>query len=159
MQFNGTIDQIAYISHSETDTRRIKEALGLQDADWTEDICVASGEVRGKASTNKARLLFNYDMGVEVEILQYLEGDNYASNLSGGRICHIGIHHDGGGVDVPTFPGRIIQQVVTETHTNPFLLETGRQYRYTIYDTLGTLGVYTKVIERIEATPQLHQVG
>lgn len=157
MQFNGKIDQVAYISHSETDTRRIKEALGLQDAEWVEDICVARGTVRGKPSENKARLLFNYDMGIEVEILQYLEGDNYASNLSGGRICHIGIHHiapiNPGGNDVPTFPGRIVQQVETLTHTNPYLVETGRQYRYTIYDTLGTLGVYTKVIERIEATP------
>lgn len=151
MQFNGKIDQVAYISHSETDTRRIKEALGLQDAEWVEDICVARGTVRGKPSENKARLLFNYDMGIEVEILQYLEGDNYASNLSGGRICHIGIHSTvRPGPDVPTFPGRIVQQVETLTHTNPFLIETGRQYRYTIFDTLGTLGVYTKVIERLE---------
>lgn len=150
MQFNGKIDQIAYISHSEFDTNAIKEQLGLQDADWTEDICVASGTVRDQPGTNTARLLFNYDMGVEVEILQYLEGPNYASEILGGSICHIGIHHDGAG-DVPTFPGGVIQQVVTETHTNPFLLETGRQYRYTIYDTFDILGVYTKVIERIEA--------
>lgn len=150
MQFNGKIDQIAYISHSESDTLAIKQQLGLQDAEWTEDICGASGTVRDLPGTNTARLLFNYDMGVEVEILQYLEGPNYASQLNSGRICHIGIHHDGAG-DVPKFPARIVQQVVTETHTNPFLLETGRQYRYTIYDTLMTLGVYTKVIERIEA--------
>lgn len=150
MQFNGTLDQVAYISHSEADTRAIKEQLGLQDAEWVEDICVASGTVRGLPGTNTARLLFNYDMGVEVEILQYLDGPNYASQLNSGRICHIGIHDDGTG-SVPTFPATVVQQVVTETHTNPFLLETGRQYRYTIYDTLNTLGVYTKVIERIEA--------
>jgi len=160
MQFNGKIDQLAFISHSEADTRGIKAQLGLLDAEWTEDVCVASGEVRGVPGVNKARLLFNYDMGIEVEILQYLEGPNYASNLNGGRICHYGIHADSFSVregirEVPTFDAPIIQRVKTHSHTNPFLLESGRRYQYTIYDTLNTLGVYTKVIERIEKE-QIH---
>lgn len=149
MEFNGKIDQLAFISHSEEDTRKIKETLGLQNADWTEDIVVASGEVRGQTGTNKARLLFNYDMGIEVEILQYLEGPNYASNLHGQRICHYGIHATAG-KPVPTFDAPIIQRVKTREHSNEFLLKTGRTYQYTIYDTMHTLGVYTKVIERIE---------
>lgn len=149
MEFNGKIDQLAFISHSEENTRRIKESLGLQNADWIEDIVVASGEVRGESGTNKARLLFNYDMGIEVEILQYLEGPNYATVLGGGRICHYGIHATAG-KPVPTFDAPIIQRVTTRSHTNEFLLKTGRRYRYTIYDTLATLGVFTKVIERIE---------
>lgn len=147
--FNGKIDQLAFISHSEEDTRKIKETLGLQNADWIEDICVASGEVRGVPGVNKARLLFNYDMGIEVEILQYLEGPNYASNLGGGRIAHYGIHAAPGKVP-PVFDAPVIQRVKTRSHTNSFLLETGRRYQYTIYDTLASLGVFTKVIERIE---------
>lgn len=147
--FNGKIDQLAFISHGEADTRAIMAQLGLMDKAWTEDICVASGEVRGVPGVNKARLLFNYDMGIEVEILQYLEGPNYASNLHGGRVCHYGIHADAG-KPVPTFDAPIIQRVKTRSHTNDFLLKTGRRYQYTIYDTLNTLGVYTKVIERIE---------
>jgi len=150
MEFNGKIDQLAFISHSERDTAAIKKQLGLESAEWTEDICVASGEVRGESGTNKARLLFNYDMGIEVEILQYLEGPNYASTLNSGRICHYGIHATAG-KPVPTFDAPIIQRVKTRTHTNEFLLKTGRHYQYTIYDTINTLGVYTKVIERIEA--------
>ena len=148
MEFNGKIDHLAFISHSQNDTLRIQEELGLLFAEWTEDICVASGEVRGITGVNKARLLFNYDMGIEVEILQYLEGPNYASNLASGRICHYGIHANGEG-EVPTFDAPIIQRVKTRSHTNEFLLRTGRRYQYTIYDTLNTLGVYTKVIERI----------
>ena len=149
MLFNGKIDQLAFISYGKSDTRAIKAQLGLKDAEWTEDICVASGEVRGVPGVNKARLLFNYDMGIEVEILEYLEGPNYASGLTGGRICHYGIHADSEG-EVPTFDAPIIQRVKTHEHTNQFLLDTGRRYRYTIYDTLNTLGVFTKVIERIE---------
>ena len=150
MEFNGKIDQLAFISFGDEDTRKIKETLGLQNADWTEDVVVASGEVRGVSGTNTARLLFNYDMGIEVEILQYLEGPNYASNLHGQRICHYGIHATAG-KPVPTFDAPVIQRVKTRTHTNEFLLKTGRTYQYTIYDTMHTLGVYTKVIERIEA--------
>lgn len=150
MQFNGKIDQLAFISHSEKDTAAIKRELGLENAEWTEDICVASGEVRGAPGVNKARLLFNYDMGIEVEILQYLEGPNYAEHLLAGRVCHYGIHATAGQV-APTFNAPVIQRVKTREHTNEFLLKTGRRYQYTIYDTLQSLGVYTKVIERIEA--------
>jgi hypothetical protein len=155
MEFNGKIDQLAFISHSERDTQAIKQQLGLHAAEWVEDICVASGEVRGVPGVNKARLLFNYDMGIEVEILQYLEGPNYASQLQGGRIAHFGIHADSfkvreGYAAPPVFDAPIIQRVKTRSHTNPFLVETGRRYQYTIYDTLLSLGVFTKVIERIE---------
>lgn len=150
--FNGKIDQIAYIAFSDQDELDIKQALGLEKAEWIEDRVVATGTVRGALGENTAKLLFNYDMGVEVEILRYTKGPNYASQLPGGRLCHIGIH--AGPADeiggVPTFDAPIIQQVETQSHTNPYLLSTGRHYRYTIYDTYRTLGVYTKVIERIE---------
>ena len=149
MEFNGKIDQLAFIAHNDIDEIMIKRQLGLQEADWVEDICVAQGVVRGTEGANEAKLLFNYDLGIEVEILRYLHGPNYAENLRGGSLCHYGIHYSGKG-DVPTFDAPIIQQVNTISHTNAFLLERGRRYRYTIYDTLQTFNVYTKVIERIE---------
>jgi hypothetical protein len=148
--FNGKTDQIAYIAYNDEDEKSIKKALGLENAVWVEDECVASGIVRGVPGVNKAKLLFNYDMGIEVEILRYIEGPNYADGIVGGSIGHIGIHA-GPGENVPTFNFPIIQQVKTRSHTNEFLLKTGRKYQYTIYDTFDALGVYMKVIERIEA--------
>lgn len=147
--FNGKIDQLAYIAYSDADERAIKVALGLQDAVWVEDIVLAKGTVRGVEGENVAKLLFNYDMGVEVEILRYTSGPNYASGLTGGRLCHVGIHADANG-PAPTFDAKIIQEVWTQTHTNDYLLANGRKYHYTIYDTFAALGVFTKVIERIE---------
>lgn len=149
MTFAGKIDQLAFISYGANDTWAIQKELGLLDAQWIEDICVASGEVRGEPGVNKARLLFNYDMGMEVEILQYLEGPNYAEGLAGGRVCHYGIHAHAG-MPAPSFGAKVVQRVKTRSHTNDFLVRTGRRYQYTIYDTLHSLGVFTKVIERIE---------
>lgn len=145
---NMKIDQMAFIAHNDIDVWRIKRNLGLSEAEWVEDYCVASGEVRGVEGTNKARLLFNYANGIEIEILQYLEGPNYAESVPGGHLCHVGMHYSGEG-DVPTFDVHILQRVETQSHTNPFLVKNGRRYRYTIYDTTPIHGVPFKVIERI----------
>lgn len=143
------MDQIAFIARNDDDERRLKRRFGLQDAEWIEDHVVAVGTVRGKPAENTAKLLFNYDLGIELEILRYTEGENYADDLNAMEMCHIGFHYSGVGA-VPTFDAPIIQQVETQSHTNEFLLESGRRYRYTIYDTFGKNGVYMKVIERIE---------
>lgn len=146
---NMKIDQIAFISHSAVDTINIKHSLGLEAATWIEDVVHAKGTVRGVEGENRALLLFNYDNGIETEILQYLEGPNYASEIHSGHVCHIGMHYSGEG-PVPTFDAPIIQRVETQEHTNPYLLEQGRHYRYTIYDTRRTHGVCFKVIERLQ---------
>lgn len=160
----GKIDQIAFAARTDEDEFAIKVALGLQDAEWIEDNCVAGGEVFGEQGTNVAKLLFNYDLGIEVEILRYVDGPNYLNGKRPARLgevlrkhgyiesrtqCHIGIHHDGVG-PVPTFNYPIAQRVETITHTNAYLLEQKRTYRYTIYDSFSALGVYLKVIERIQ---------
>jgi hypothetical protein len=147
--FNGKLDQIAFLAHSDEDELAIKKRFGLEDAEWTEDHVVASGTVRGEQAENEAKLLFNYDLGIELEILRYTAGENYTTLLFPREICHIGFHHSGEG-DVPSFDAEVIQQVETSSHTNVFLLESGRRYRYTIYDTYAEHGVYMKVIERIE---------
>lgn len=163
MLFAGKIDQIAFAARTDEEEQAIKVALGLDKAEWIEDHCIASGEVFGEKGTNEAKLLFNYDMGIEVEILRYVSGPNYLDGhppllgrtrssygyVESTRQCHIGIHHDGVG-PVPTFDYPIAQRVETQAHTNPYLLEKGRKYRYTIYDSFQALGVYLKVIERIE---------
>jgi len=164
------IDQLAFLARNDEDESAIKKQLRLTDAKWIEDYVLAEGYVRGGRklgdprgvkSRNTAKLLFNYDMGIEVEILRYTEGHNYAdqAGIRSGMLCHIGAHVNKGCAikDLPSamqdfvFAAPIIQQVETLTHTNKFLMETGRRYRYTIYDTLPILGVFMKVIERIEA--------
>jgi hypothetical protein len=44
----------------------------------------------------------------------------------------------------------IIQEVYTQSHTNPFLLENGRRYHYVIFDTQRLLGFDLKLIRRID---------
>lgn len=160
------IDQLAFLARSDEDELAIKKQLNLANADWVEDYVVAEGFVRGARkpgeprvpAVNTAKLLFNYDLGLEVEILRYTDGHNYADmgKVKSCQLCHIGAHVEKG-VELPetmkswAVAAPIIQQVETKAHTNEFLIETGRRYRYTIYDTKALLGVYFKVIERLEA--------
>jgi hypothetical protein len=164
------IDQIAFCARTDEDERALKARFRLDKADWVEDHVVAEGyvrggrqpgEPRGLKNCNVAKLLFNYDLGIELEILRYLEGHNYVdqAEIPSGQICHIGAHVEKG-VDITdpshglpidfVIPAPIIQQVETVTHTNDFLVKSGRRYRYTIYDTKPLLGVFFKIIERLE---------
>lgn len=161
------IDQLAFLARTDEDEAAIKKQLRLTDANWVEDRVVAEGyvrgarqpgEARGVKSVNTAKLLFNYDLGVELEILRYIDGHNYGDvgQVPSCQLCHVGCHVEKGKeLTGPlkdwTFSAPIIQQVETQSHTNAFLIETGRKYRYTIYDTKALLGVYFKVIERLEA--------
>lgn len=153
------IDQIAFYARNDEDEAAVKASLGLENAEWIEDRVVAQGLVGGRKGENEAKLLFNYDNGIEVEILRYLDGPNYCDllNVDGGNMCHIGMHVKKGTplMSLPVlekmFPFPIVQQVNTLTHTNPFLLSNGRKYRYTIYDSTAALGTCLKVIERIES--------
>jgi hypothetical protein len=45
---------------------------------------------------------------------------------------------------------RVAQEVFTESHTNPFLLEQKRKYQYVIFDTRDILGADLKFIVRRE---------
>lgn len=150
------IDQLAFLARSDKEEEQIKRLLRLQEADWVEDHVIAEGYVRGfgEKAINRAKLLFNYDLGVEVEILRYLEGANYpdVGNVPGGQLVHVGMHVEKGKQlpDELTFVADVIQKVETQNHTNEFLVKTGRKYRYTIYDTRPLFGVYLKVIERLE---------
>jgi hypothetical protein len=142
-----TIDQIAFHALNEDDEKRIKIELGLQDAEWIEDIVEARGTVKGRKGKNIAKLLFNEDYGIQVEIIRYLEGPNYAEDIPGGEIAHIGCHWDGVG-RIPTFPGVMVQNVRTVSHTNEEVNRAGRRYHYTIFDSRPMFGVHFKVIAR-----------
>ncbi len=159
------IDQLAFLARTDQDEAAIKNMLRLSKARWITDTVVAKGYVRGGNKTrhdtfesvNTATLQFNYDLGIEVEILRYTEGHNYPDEgkVQSCHLCHVGFHINRGkelpkGMPGFVFQMPIIQEVWTQTHTNEYLLSTGRKYHYTIYDTKPLLGVYLKVIERIE---------
>jgi hypothetical protein len=111
----------------------------------------------GEEATNTARLLFNYDLGIEVEILQYLDGPNYLDvlNVPSRSIAHIGMHlrpDAQSAVLNRPFLVPVAQQVETFEHQNPGV-PANRRYRYTIYDARLELGHCLKVIERLEVEP------
>jgi hypothetical protein len=152
------LDQIAFYAPDASAERSIKQQLGLADADWTEDLVTGRVTVFGEPENiSKARLLFNYDLGIELEILTYLQGPNWhrhRANNHNGPACrpgfppfmsHIGFHVNDG--PLPTLPWPIAQRMTTTFHTNPGVGD--RRYGYVIYDTRGTLGVDLKYIKRL----------
>jgi hypothetical protein len=150
---NIKIDQLAFCAWTDKDEDFIKSFLKLENNDWIEDTVTARGTVGAlDDATNTAKLLFNYDLEHEVEILRYIDGPNYLqlADMPGGRMCHIGSHFIGDGDAVPRVDAPIIQQLVTQTHTNPFQAEHNRHYRYTIYNTYNRLGLFFKIIERLD---------
>lgn len=146
-----TMDQVAFCARTDEDEVAIKKILQLEGSEWKEDIATAEGMVGAEHGRNTAKLLFNYDLEHEVEILRYLNGPNYLdlAEVPSRHLCHIGMHHVIGNA-VPRIDRPIIQQVTTIQHTNPYLMHNGRHYRYTIYDTLNSMGVFLKIIERIQ---------
>lgn len=150
------LDQIAFAAHSDEDVENIKRLLRLEKANWIVDEATAKGQVPGTFygvpafGENVARLEFNYDFGIELEILRYLKGHNYLDAFGVTGLCHLGCHLRTGCQPPINLTGiQIVQQVQTTAHTSAYLQQTGRKYRYTIYDTRKVLGVFFKVIERI----------
>jgi hypothetical protein len=107
--------------------------------------------------TNKANLSFAYSEGkLEFEVLSYERGMNWVDEATKHKrnvVSHIGMHCTWEDLSrwKHFFAERCIaiaQEVFTESHTNPFLLETGRRYHYCIFDTRSILGVDVKFIVR-----------
>lgn len=148
-------DQIAFACKN-----RSHQALAasLMAGDWIEDEVLAEGFVHGKASMNRAHLMFNYDGPVEHELLCYLSGDNWVRYIDFGVgerfvLSHLGWHVEDADkaseLLLPMF--KVAQEVVTLSHTNPYLIEQRRTYRYIIHDSRASLGFDIKLIERIQA--------
>lgn len=136
------IDQLAYYAHSTEQVQQIKEQFGLSSADWVEDV------VRGEAQVFKlfrtpseASLMFNYDLGIELEILTYLEGPHWHMSRPEFRsgeifLSHVGIHMAAG--EVSNLPeSQLCQKMWTSSHTNSYLVERKRTYYYEIYKGFG----------------------
>jgi hypothetical protein len=161
------LDQLAFYAPNDAAVDQIKASLGLAHQDWTEDTVTGVARVWNQPpQDSKARLLFNYDLGIEVEILTYLEGPHWheiighAPKLNApawedspplplphsGFVSHIGFHVNEG--ELPRLPFRIAQELITEAHSNPGV--AGRRYHYRIFDTRHVNGSFLKYIKRIQ---------
>lgn len=155
------MDQIAYYCHDLYAETLLKEFLGLEHAPWILDRVEASSTIRNFITpiVNFAELQFNYDLGVEVEILRYVDDSpswheknplrNHKSFQS-----HIGVHLD----DDEAFPDHkvanydLVQETFTYKHTSKYLTDPsspgfGRKFHYRIYEI--SPGSYIKFIRRI----------
>lgn len=154
------IEQIALCPRDPEAAIKLLTELGLND--WVHDHVVASGKVFGMTGRNEADLAFNYQntrpegKPLELEVLHYAAGPNWM-NLHGASVSHLGMHCtaeelEGFRRKFAALGIAVAQEVFTESHTNPYLLEVQRKYQYVIFDTRAILGVDLKFIVRIQAT-------
>lgn len=154
------IDQIAFYASTDEQAAKIKEQFGLLNAEWIKDTVTATSVVWGNKHTNIAELQFNYDLGIELEILRYINGphwrdpDNLVHSMGfiESFISHVGIHL-ADGEDFPTMMHcRLVQETWTQGHTAKYLTDpsspaAGRKYHYRIFEM--SQGSYIKYIRRI----------
>lgn len=151
------MDQIAFYARTDVQEYAIKEHFGLTKAEWVKDTVTARSILPDpyvghpdnvNETVNVANLLFNYDLGIELEILRYVEGSHFHDyNHALGYdkvdpfISHIGIHL----ADEENFPEvddcffNLRQETFTISHTAPYLTDPnspgfGRKYHYRIYE-------------------------
>lgn len=156
------LDQLCIYAEDAASADRAKETLGLADKKWIID------NVRGKVividiygdriiGESEGVLRFNYDLGMEYEILTYTDGPNWHdlhnSVQDAVRMGHVGFHLEDGEEFPDTagtpLEGKCVQEMLTLEHTNAAVIKAGRRYHYRIYDTVMELGYYTKIIRRI----------
>lgn len=163
------IDQIAFYCHTEQAEEHVKCLFSLTDEKkWIKDKVISTNMIYPQHGVPyKCRavgeLQFNYDLGIELEILRYTEGSSWHNHLPNNIairgsmlpfISHVGIHLD----ENEDFPyeeymkeqhcWRLVQETTTHQHTNPYLLEKRRTYQYKIYESVP--GTYIKYIKRFQ---------
>lgn len=156
------LDQIAYYCRTAEAEAKVKSLLGLTDAPWVKDTVTSlvsvwpvnrsATEMKLRASMNVADLQFCYKLGMEFEIIRYIEGphwlDCFASNPEP-FVAHVGLHLDDG-EEFPAMDGcRIAQEAFTMHHTAPELNDgpmAGRKYHYRIFEL--SPGNFIKYIRR-----------
>ncbi len=134
-------DQIAYYCSTKDAAEQVKKMLGLADKDWIKDRVIADSRVWGKGPfENIADLQFNYNLGIELEIIRYVDGIHWhgvgASKETKPFISHVGIHLNDD-EDFPPMEGiELAQETFTKSHTSEYLTTgegAGRLYHYRIY--------------------------
>ena len=152
------IEQVALCPKNPAAAVNLLKQLGLDN--WVHDHVVAGGKVYGDPGKNEADLAFNYESTrpegkpLELEVLHYTSGPNWMATRPP-MVSHLGMHCTAEELEqfrrkFSDMGIKVAQEVLTETHTNPFLLEQKRKYQYVIFDTRDILGVDLKFIVRRE---------
>lgn len=154
-------EQIAFYAPQPEAMKRMYRHLGCSN--WIDDTVTAKGIVGdGKTETiNVADLSFNYDLGIELELIRYRAGpnwhqlrdavDNYGDCVAP-FLSHMSYHVEDMAAEKArfnTYGFKVIQDVRTISHTNPALTASGQKYRYVIFDTSRALGFDIKLIKRL----------
>jgi hypothetical protein len=154
------IDQVAWYARDEKAADELKIKLGLQDAKWIIDNVTGKSIFEDETiDINKGHLQFNYDLGIELEILTYTSGQHWHQRTNPFWLdksqsffhSHTGLHLDPGDI-FPDMPGcLLVQETFTLSHTSEYLTTgagAGRKYHYRIHQL--SPGNYIKFIKRIQ---------
>jgi hypothetical protein len=152
------IDQVAYYCATGDAELAVKAMFGLTNAAWVRDRVTARSKVWGQQSAvNVAELQFNYDLGIELEIIRYVQGPHWHEMHSGldwtkPFQSHVGIHLLDGEPFPDMGPCKLAQETFTMSHTAPYLTQPGqggygRKYHYRIWEL--SPGHFIKHIRRI----------
>lgn len=163
------VEQVALAPRLPGAAQALFEAMEMEH--FVHDVVTAEGQVFDRQEvSNTAELTFCYDtLGTELEILNYVEGDNWLRHIPQPKsdiqplqsiVSHLGMHCSE--EDLAEWKKffaergvRIAQEVFTSNHESEYLKRVGRKYHYTIFDTRGILGVDLKFIVRIDADKNL----
>ena len=161
------LDQLAIYVHNKEQAEEAAATFGLKLADFdTRDTVVGAVRIPEKAGCGitfpdhtafaSADLMFNYSLGIELEFLTYTDGRHWHETgedfLRGLPFTsHVGFHMSPG-EEIPESNSNcpVVQEMTTISHTNQYLIDQKRYYRYLIVDTRDLIGFYSKYIWRIE---------
>lgn len=168
-KFQFQIEQIALSIDQSRKNAAMALLADLGMTEWHKDTVVAAGSVGlSPGQTNTAELAFNYQVGgkeklLELELLNYTEGDNFVRRALAGTeassiVTHIGMHVTAEQLEevwrIMQGHGISTSQVVrTQSHTNP-VIKDSRRYTYAIFATRDLIGVDLKFIVRKDYKPE-----
>lgn len=148
------LDQIAYAVKNDDESAKLKAMLGLTNAPWVVDRVTARCTVWGKPDhINIAKLEFCEALGIQFEIIRYLQGANWlqANTNPTPYVSHVGYHLEPG-EEFPHMNGcALAQEAFTVAHTSEYLTTgaaAGRKYHYKIFEV--SKHNYMKFIRRID---------
>lgn len=154
------LEQIAIATNNPRKTMDFLNAI-FSLSTWSQDTVIANAMVFGaEPEDNKAQLNFNYELGVELEVLEYQEGNNWhkarvAAGATFPFLSHIGYHCTEEEAQLQIELMRAIgvgiaQEVFTTSHTNE-VIAGKRLYHYIVFDSAHAIGFDLKLIVRRDA--------